>query len=162
MSETAKYISFDQLEEALNICDLFINPDFLEYAANEIDCCPGSQNDCEYAWHEFDTNASGCRKEENGQYCPFALAETLRALAKTARLSPNIAPFIVTFDGGKTEFVTLADVLQWRDWSEREKLIIRDVESGKARRFSTSKNGRYCDIELRSAAALRLAEGDGE
>lgn len=149
MSETEKYISFEQLEDALNICDLFINPDLLEYAANEIDCCPGMSNGCEHSWHEFDTNASGCKREERGEYCPFALAETLRAVAKVARLSPDIARLMVFYDGGKVEFATLADVLQWRDWSQRENLLIRDVESGKVPRFSTSKNGRNCDITLR-------------
>lgn len=44
--------------------------------------CGGS---CENIWWESDTNASGCRKSENGDYCPNDVAETLRDVAKVAR-----------------------------------------------------------------------------
>lgn len=69
------------LENALNERDLFINPHVMEKWADEIDCCPG----CENVWWESDTNASGCHKSENADYCPNDLAETLRAVAKVAR-----------------------------------------------------------------------------
>jgi hypothetical protein len=142
-----KHISIEELEVALNTRDLFINPDLLEYAADEIDCgC-----ECDTYWREFDTNASGCKASEKGEYCQNDLAETLRELAKLARKSPDIAPFIVTFDGGKTITQTLTDVYKWRDWSPRESQLIREVYDGKVRRFSTSKNGVYCDIERREA-----------
>lgn len=76
----------DALLAALNERDLFINPDALDQAANEIDC--GALTDgCDYCWHEWDTNAGGCWKSERGDYCPNDVAETLRALAKVARRS---------------------------------------------------------------------------
>jgi len=68
------------LINALNERDLFINPQSLMQAADEIDC-GGS---CDHLWHEYDTNASGCKRSENGEYCPNDIAETLRALAKVA------------------------------------------------------------------------------
>lgn len=70
------------LVEALNCRDLFINPAILRRSADEIDCCNGSR--CDHAWHEWDTNASGCRQSECGEYCPNDVAETLRALANVA------------------------------------------------------------------------------
>lgn len=77
----AHTLTAEELIAALNERDLFINPDLLDQAADEIDCCPG----CENVWREYDTNASGCRKSEYGEYCPNDVAETLRALAKVAR-----------------------------------------------------------------------------
>jgi hypothetical protein len=68
-------------EAVLNEHDLWLNPEALEEAATEIDC--GSA--CESIWHESDTNASGCGKEESGAYCPFIIAELLRGLAKQSR-----------------------------------------------------------------------------
>ena len=70
-----------ELVEGLNVRDLFINPHILDKAAEIIDCGPS----CECLWHEYDTNAGGCRASENGDYCANDLAETLRALAKLAR-----------------------------------------------------------------------------
>lgn len=71
---------------ALDERDLFLNPDLLDQAAGEIDCCP----DCERVWREYDTNASGCGASERGDYCPNDVAETLRALAKLSRaLTPQ-------------------------------------------------------------------------
>jgi len=66
--------------DALNERDFFINPPLLRQAADEIDC----DGSCEHIWHEGDTNASGCKRSENGEYCPNDVAETLRALAKVA------------------------------------------------------------------------------
>lgn len=71
----------DELREALNERNLFSNPDFIEEIADEIDC----ERSCENIWWESDTNASGCRVSERGDYCPNDLAETLRAVAKVAR-----------------------------------------------------------------------------
>jgi hypothetical protein len=71
------------LLEALNCRSLFANPDAMRTAADEIDCCGGPMR-CETAWHEWDTNASGCRASERGEYCPNDVAETLRALANVA------------------------------------------------------------------------------
>jgi hypothetical protein len=70
-----------RLREALDVRDMLSNPDTLDVAADEIDCCPG----CDCTWHEYDTNAGGCRTSERGGYCPNDLAETLRAIAKAAR-----------------------------------------------------------------------------
>lgn len=69
------------LSAALYERDMFLNPDALEEAADEIDCCSG----CDHVWHESDTNASGCYASERGEYCPNDVAETLRALARVAR-----------------------------------------------------------------------------
>ena len=66
--------------QALDERDMFLNPDTLDRAADEIDCSL-----CEYAWTEWDTNASGCSASERGDYCPNDVAETLRALAKVSR-----------------------------------------------------------------------------
>lgn len=71
------------LEAALNERDLFINPDILDEAADEIDCGAG----CNHIWREHDTGAAGCGKADAGEYCPYDLAETLRAVAKVARQS---------------------------------------------------------------------------
>ena len=158
MDKLSENISFEDLWCALNERDLFINPDCMEVAADEIDCCPG----CESSWSEWDTGASGCKKSELGQYCPNDLAETLRSLAKVSRRSPKISNLQVTFDGGKVEYVTLADVLKWRQWSERERQAIWDVNAGRAPCFSTSRNGIYCDVSLRIDAALTKARGEGE
>lgn len=57
--------------------------------------------------------------------------------------------FIVTFDGGKAMMQTLGDVFKWRDWKPWEKKVIQGVLAGDIRRFSTSKDGVYCDIERR-------------
>lgn len=69
-----------ELEGALNERDLFINPEALEEAANEIDCGP----DCECIYREHDVNFSMCLKSDKGEYCPNDVAETLRALAKVS------------------------------------------------------------------------------
>lgn len=74
----------EELRAALNCRNLFINPEALELAADEIDCC-GAALRCEHAWHEWDTNASGCRRSECGEYCPNDVAETLRELANVSR-----------------------------------------------------------------------------
>ncbi|MBN9458485.1 MAG: hypothetical protein J0I54_17785 [Bosea sp.] len=70
------------IEQALNHRDLFINPDFMEEIAGEIDCAGSG---CEHVWSEWDTGASGCTVSEKGTYCPNDLAETLRELARVAR-----------------------------------------------------------------------------
>jgi len=58
--------------------------------------------------------------------------------------------FIVTFDDGTTLEQTIAEVYQWReDWKPWEKELIQNVLDGKVRRFSTSKDGIFCDIERR-------------
>lgn len=62
---------------ALNERDMLLNPSTLRRAADEIDC----DHSCESMWHEYDTNASGCRRSERGDYCPGDLAATLRAFA---------------------------------------------------------------------------------
>lgn len=72
------------LDRALNERDLFINPDAMDQAADEIDC-GGATDGCGHCWQEWDTGAGGCRKSERGDYCPNDVAETLRALAKVAR-----------------------------------------------------------------------------
>lgn len=69
------------LVEALDSRCLFINPDIMDRSADEIDCA----GNCESAWHEWDTNASGCRASERGDHCANDVAETLRALAKVSR-----------------------------------------------------------------------------
>lgn len=70
------------LREAVNERDLFINPDLLDQAADEIDCCPH----CDCITREWDTNHTMCVKADKGEYCPNDLAETLRAIAKVARI----------------------------------------------------------------------------
>ena len=75
------YDALDALTEAVDHRDLFLNPDALDQAADEIDCGPG----CDRIWHELGTNASGCRASEKGEYCPNDAAETLREIAKVAR-----------------------------------------------------------------------------
>lgn len=72
------------LRGALDARDMFLNPDTLKLAADEIDCCGGNAHRCDNAWHEWDTNASGCHASERGEYCPNDVAETLRALAEVA------------------------------------------------------------------------------
>lgn len=79
--EVASEAEVERLKAALNERDLFINPHLMEQAADEIDC----GGFCENIWWESDTNASGCRKSEKGEYCPNDVAETLRAVAKVAR-----------------------------------------------------------------------------
>jgi hypothetical protein len=69
-----------RLMAAVDERDMFLNPESLEQAADEIDCCP----DCDHTWHEYDTNAGGCHASEKGDYCPNDVAETLRAIAKVA------------------------------------------------------------------------------
>ena len=81
-SLTAEVEYLRAIETALNTRDLFINPNLLKQAADEIDCCPG----CDVQWVEADVNASGCKASEDGKYCPNDVAETLRAVAKAARL----------------------------------------------------------------------------
>lgn len=70
-----------ELVKALNERDLFINPDLLDRAANEIDC----GHPCAHIYEEGDVNYSMCVKSDRGDYCPNDVAETLRALAKVAR-----------------------------------------------------------------------------
>lgn len=66
--------------QALDEREMFLNPDTLDRAADEIDC-----GLCENAWTDWDTNASGCRVSERGDYCPNDVAATLRALAEVSR-----------------------------------------------------------------------------
>lgn len=70
-----------ELLRALDEREMFLNPRALEEAADEIDCCPG----CDWEWREWDTNASGCRKSERGEYCRNDVAGTLRAVARVSR-----------------------------------------------------------------------------
>lgn len=63
-----------ELDHALNVRNLFINPDVMELAADEIDCGP----ECD---HAVETE---CRRSRDG-WCPNDVAETLRELAKEAR-----------------------------------------------------------------------------
>ncbi|MBX3488567.1 hypothetical protein [Parvibaculum sp.] len=67
----------ERLRSALNTRDLLANPAALLAAANEIDC----GRNCERGWNGINTNASGCRKSEYGDYCANDVAETLRAIA---------------------------------------------------------------------------------
>jgi hypothetical protein len=54
----------------------------------------------------------------------------------------------ITYDDtSTTEIATLESILTRRDWSGREREIIEKVSTGEARRFSTSLEGRFCDIE---------------
>jgi hypothetical protein len=69
------------LRGALDTRDLFINPDSLNRAADEIDC----DRECESGWYEYDTGAGGCHKSDRGEYCRNDVAETLRAIAVVSR-----------------------------------------------------------------------------
>jgi len=73
--------------DALNERDLFVNPNLLERAADEIDCGSG----CENIWREPDVNFSMCKSADRGNYCPNDLAATLRAVAKIARAAIEAA-----------------------------------------------------------------------
>ena len=48
------------------------------------------------------------------------------------------------------KLMPIAEILAWRDWSEREREAIDLVVRGELRRFSTSYNGVFCDLERAS------------
>lgn len=75
--------SMNPVVMALDEQCMWSNPDTFEQAADAITC----DGMCEHAWREYDTNAGGCYAEERGEYCPFVVAETLRAVGKCARLA---------------------------------------------------------------------------
>lgn len=66
---------------ALNEHDMWINPDDFDQAADEI-TCGALDHRCEHA-----RTGGGCYAEARGRYCPWRVAETLRALGKCARLA---------------------------------------------------------------------------
>jgi len=70
------------LFEALDQFDWLLNPDHMKAVAEEIDC---DYQGCSNVWWESDTNASGCRRSENGEYCPNELACMLRDAALVAQ-----------------------------------------------------------------------------
>jgi len=53
----------------------------------------------------------------------------------------------VTYDTGVPDAATLDEILAWREWSERERIMIFAVANGDLRRFSTAHEGRNCDVE---------------
>ncbi|HZR87860.1 MAG TPA: hypothetical protein VFB02_13705, partial [Bradyrhizobium sp.] len=58
-----------------------VTPELLEAAAERIDC----GGECESAWREWDTNATGCTQSETKEGCPFEMAAELRDFAKALR-----------------------------------------------------------------------------
>lgn len=67
------------------------DPKMLRAVADRITC---GGTGCEHAWHEWDTNAGGCRLSEKEEGCPFEQAEELRAFA--AALETQIAARTLT------------------------------------------------------------------
>lgn len=65
------------------------DPEVIDRAAEEIDC--GGQ--CDTAWRESDTNATGCTKSESAEGCPFEHVTELRAIAAGIRLKAWMAAF---------------------------------------------------------------------
>lgn len=57
-----------------------VSPELIEAAADQIDC----GGECETAWREWDTNATGCTKSDTDG-CPFEMAAELRGFAKALR-----------------------------------------------------------------------------
>lgn len=68
---------------ALNSHDMWINPDDFDRAADEI-TCGGNEHMCEHARSD-----GGCYAEARGKYCPWIVAETLRAVGKCARAAQD-------------------------------------------------------------------------
>lgn len=87
-------LDFAVLLEALDSHCMWINPDMFFQAADEIDCCGDGVSSCENTWWESDTNAGGCHAEEEGKYCPFVVAETLRNIGKCAQAAAKSAALI--------------------------------------------------------------------
>lgn len=58
------------------------DPEFLDLIADQIDC----GGECETAWREWDTNATGCTKSDSAEGCPFEHACRLRDFAKAMRI----------------------------------------------------------------------------
>jgi hypothetical protein len=72
------------LEAALNIRNLYCNPDLLDQAAEEIDC-GGIYGGCIWCKVEDQTNVNSCKQSDGGEYCPNDVAETLREVARVSR-----------------------------------------------------------------------------
>jgi hypothetical protein len=58
----------------------------------------------------------------------------------------------ITYDTGAPDAATLDEILAWREWSERERIMIFAVANGDLRMLSTSRDGRNCDVELAHGA----------
>lgn len=83
-----KRVAEERFEAMRNAHDLayatryLFDPDFLDRMAEKIDC----GGECDSAWREHDTNATGCTKSESEDGCPFEDAATLRDISKAIRL----------------------------------------------------------------------------
>ena len=53
----------------------------------------------------------------------------------------------ITYDTGTPDAATLNEILEWREWSECERIKLFAVANGDLRRFSTAREGRSCDVE---------------
>ncbi len=58
------------------------DPEFLDLIADQIDC----GGECDTAWREWDTNATGCTRSDSAEGCPFEHACRLRDFAKAMRI----------------------------------------------------------------------------
>lgn len=68
----------DALKRVILYSNHLSHPDRIAVAVAELDC----DFECAASWHEPDTNAAGCRDYEHGGYCPWLLAEDLRAISR--------------------------------------------------------------------------------
>lgn len=72
---------YNQIVTALDVQDMWHNPDTFHEAADKIDCGGG----CPYLIHDHDVNYMNCSKAEEDGYCPYNVAETLRAIGRVAK-----------------------------------------------------------------------------